>query len=123
MMHAPLVGPYLLGRRNALARRGVYLSVVDRDKFRREALSAYEMVLSDPERRLLTWTWPRWIPLDEDARALNHHRAGSNSPRLIAQQKPRPTSNVPFDDSVCVRWRRQPAPATGANANRQYRRG
>ena len=25
MMHAPLVGPYLLGRHNVLARRGVYL--------------------------------------------------------------------------------------------------
>ena len=36
MMHAPLVGPYLLGRHNVLARRGVYLSVVDRDKFRHE---------------------------------------------------------------------------------------
>jgi pimeloyl-ACP methyl ester carboxylesterase len=31
MMHAPLIGPYLLGRHNVLARRGVYLSVVDRD--------------------------------------------------------------------------------------------
>ena len=32
-MHAPLIGPYLLGRHNVLARRGVYLSVVGRDKF------------------------------------------------------------------------------------------
>jgi pimeloyl-ACP methyl ester carboxylesterase len=70
MMHAPLVGPYLLGRHNVLARRGVYLSVVDRDKFRREALSAYENALPDTETRLLTWTWPRWIPLDQDAVAL-----------------------------------------------------
>jgi pimeloyl-ACP methyl ester carboxylesterase len=71
MMHAPLVGPYLLGRHNVLARRGVYLSVVDRDKFRREALPAYEAVLPDAETRLLTWTWPRWIPLDEAARAFD----------------------------------------------------
>ena len=33
MMHAPLVGPYLLGRHNALAGRGIYLSVVDRARF------------------------------------------------------------------------------------------
>jgi len=32
MMHAPLLGPYLLGRHNALAGRGVYVSVVDREK-------------------------------------------------------------------------------------------
>jgi gamma-glutamyltranspeptidase/glutathione hydrolase len=30
-MHAPLVGPYLLGNHSALAGRGVYLSVVDRE--------------------------------------------------------------------------------------------
>jgi haloalkane dehalogenase len=69
MMHAPLVGPYLLGRHNALAGRGVYLSVVDREKFRERAQAAYESVLPDPATRLLTWSWPRWIPLDEDAPA------------------------------------------------------
>ncbi|MBN8927635.1 MAG: hypothetical protein BGO51_26805 [Rhodospirillales bacterium 69-11] len=69
MMHAPLVGPYLLGRHNVLAGRGVYLSVVDREKLRREAQPIYEAVLPDAESRLLTWTWPRWIPLDETARA------------------------------------------------------
>jgi pimeloyl-ACP methyl ester carboxylesterase len=68
-MHAPLVGPYLLGRHNALAGRGVYLSVVDRDRFRQRAQAAYEAVLPDPATRLLTWAWPRWIPLDEAARA------------------------------------------------------
>jgi hypothetical protein len=31
MMHAPLIGPYLLGRHNVLAKRGVYLSVVGRE--------------------------------------------------------------------------------------------
>jgi haloalkane dehalogenase len=71
LMHAPLVGPYLLGRHNALAGRGVYLSVVNRDKFRREAQSTYEAVLPDTETRLLTWAWPRWIPLDDSARALD----------------------------------------------------
>jgi pimeloyl-ACP methyl ester carboxylesterase len=68
-MHAPLVGPYLLGKHNALAGRGVYLSVVDRAKFRSRAQAAYEAVLPDPATRLLTWTWPRWIPLDDAARA------------------------------------------------------
>jgi pimeloyl-ACP methyl ester carboxylesterase len=70
MMHAPLVGPYLLGRHNALAGRGMYLSVVDRKKFKAEAQSVYETILPDPGSRLLTWTWPRWIPLDEGARGL-----------------------------------------------------
>jgi pimeloyl-ACP methyl ester carboxylesterase len=67
MMHAPLVGPYLLGRHNALARRGIYLSVVDRERFRREAQPAYEAALPDMEARLLTWVWPRWIPLDDSS--------------------------------------------------------
>jgi pimeloyl-ACP methyl ester carboxylesterase len=70
MMHAPLVAPYLLGRHSALAGRGVYLSVVDREKFRRDAQAAYEAVLPDPATRLLTWVWPRWIPLDDMARGL-----------------------------------------------------
>jgi pimeloyl-ACP methyl ester carboxylesterase len=69
MMHAPLVGPYFLGRHEALAGRGVYLSVVDREKFARTAQAAYEAVLPDPATRLLTWVWPRWIPLGQDARA------------------------------------------------------
>jgi pimeloyl-ACP methyl ester carboxylesterase len=70
MMHAPVVGPYLLGRHNALAGRGMYLSVVDRKKFRDVAQSTYESVLPDPGSRLLTWTWPRWIPIDDTARGL-----------------------------------------------------
>jgi pimeloyl-ACP methyl ester carboxylesterase len=70
MMHAPLVGPYLLGHHNALARRGVYLSVVDRERFKALGQPAYDTVLPDPATRLLTWTWPRWIPLDNTARAL-----------------------------------------------------
>jgi haloalkane dehalogenase len=69
MMHAPLVGPWLLGTHAALAGRGMYLSVVDRARFRDRAKAAYEQVLPDPADRLLTWTWPRWIPLDDQARA------------------------------------------------------
>ena len=71
MMHAPLVGPYFLGRHKALAGRGVYLSVVDREKFARTAQAAYEAVLPDPATRLLTWVWPRWIPLDQDCAGLS----------------------------------------------------
>ena len=71
MMHAPLLGPYLLGRHNALARRGVYLSVVDRARFAARAMAAYESVLPDPASRLLTWVWPRWIPINDAARALD----------------------------------------------------
>lgn len=74
MMHAPLVGPYLLGRHNALAGRGVYLSVVNREKFNNEARAAYEAVLPHPSTRLLTWVWPRWIPLDRNARAFDRFR-------------------------------------------------
>ena len=89
MMHAPLVGPYLLGRHNALAGRGMYLSVVDRKKFRNTAQSVYESVLPDPGSRLLTWTWPRWIPLDHTARAmqrfewLERELKKSNFPALL----------------------------------------
>jgi pimeloyl-ACP methyl ester carboxylesterase len=71
LMHAPLVGPYLLGRHGALAGRGIYLSVVDRQRFVSRAMAAYETVLPDPASRLLTWVWPRWIPLDGTARALD----------------------------------------------------
>jgi pimeloyl-ACP methyl ester carboxylesterase len=70
LMHAPLVDPYLLGRHNALTGRGMYLSVVDRKKFRDQAQTIYEMTLPDPGSRLLTWTWPRRIPLDGGARGL-----------------------------------------------------
>jgi pimeloyl-ACP methyl ester carboxylesterase len=89
MMHAPLVGPYLLGNHRALAGRGVYLSVVNREQFARSAQTAYEAVLPDPTTRLLTWVWPRWIPLDENARAferfkwLEQELSSSRLPTLI----------------------------------------
>lgn len=89
MMHAPLIGPYLLGNHRALAGRGVYLSVVDRERFARTAQAAYETVLPDPATRLLTWVWPRWIPLDENARAFERFKwlekelSSSKLPALI----------------------------------------
>ena len=70
MMHAPVIAPYLLGRHNALAARGVYLSVVNRPLFAARGQEAYAAVLPDARSRLLTWVWPRWIPMDDTARAL-----------------------------------------------------
>lgn len=63
MMHAPVAGPWLMQRHAGLVARGMALSVVDRARFRHEAQFAYEAVLVDPDDRLLTLVWPRWIPL------------------------------------------------------------
>jgi haloalkane dehalogenase len=62
LMHAPLTGPYLLGRRGAMPGRGMYLSVVNRADFDERP---YTAVLADPDDRALTWIWPRSIPLGE----------------------------------------------------------
>lgn len=64
MMHAPLVGPHIMARQGAFPGRGIYLSVVDRERMREESLEAYEAVLPDPDDRRLTWQWPRSIPID-----------------------------------------------------------
>ena len=66
LMHAPLTGPYLLGRRAAMPGRGMYLSVVDRAVFAERAMSGYVEVLGDADERALTWIWPRSIPLGRD---------------------------------------------------------
>jgi pimeloyl-ACP methyl ester carboxylesterase len=65
MLHAPVVGPHLLGRHNSLADRGVYLSVVDRVGFRERAGRAYADAMPDATSRLPTVLFPRLIPLDE----------------------------------------------------------
>lgn len=70
MMHAPLLGPYLLGRHGALVERGIYLSVVNRQAFASRGQGGFASVLPGSADRLLTWVWPRWIPLDGSARAL-----------------------------------------------------
>ncbi|MEZ5410068.1 MAG: alpha/beta fold hydrolase [Acidimicrobiales bacterium] len=62
-MHAPALGPFLLGRQAGMPGRGVYLSVVDRARYDADARPAYEAVVSDPDERRLTWLWPRSIPL------------------------------------------------------------
>jgi len=69
MMHAPLAGPWLMQRHAGLVARGMALSVVDRDRFRREAQFAYEEVLDEPDARLLSLLWPRVIPLHEKSAA------------------------------------------------------
>ncbi|MGI9157140.1 MAG: alpha/beta fold hydrolase [Marmoricola sp.] len=69
MLHAPVVGPHLLGRHNSLADRGVYLSVVDRAGFRERAGGAYADAMPDPMSRLPTVLFPRLIPVDEGGRA------------------------------------------------------
>ena len=69
MMHAPVVGPYLFQRRNVLVERGLYLSVVHRERFIEEALPAYRFVMPDYDSRLLTRVFPRLIPLRPDDRS------------------------------------------------------
>jgi pimeloyl-ACP methyl ester carboxylesterase len=66
-MHAPLIGGYLLGRHGAMPGRGMYLSVVDRDRFRAEASAGFEAVLDEPDKRAATWIWPRYIPIGRDS--------------------------------------------------------
>ena len=65
LMHAPLTGPYLLGRHAAMPGRGIHLSVLDRERYGAGPRQAYEEVLTDPDDRRLTWQWPRSIPLDD----------------------------------------------------------
>jgi pimeloyl-ACP methyl ester carboxylesterase len=65
LMHAPLVGPYLLGNRAAMPGRVMYLSVQDRGRFAERSNAGYVEVLEDPGDRDLTWHWPRCIPLGE----------------------------------------------------------
>ena len=102
---------------NALAGRGVYLSVVNRDKFRREAQSTYEAVLPDSEMRLLTWVWPRWIPLYDSARAfdrfawLEEELAKSRLPTMIVWGREDEFSmprRLPAGSSSCCPCRRPP---------------
>jgi pimeloyl-ACP methyl ester carboxylesterase len=93
MMHAPVVGPYLFQRRNILVERGLYLSVVHRDRFLAEALPAYRFVMQDYDSRLLTRVYPRLIPLQADDRSaatlrwLEQSVRGMNIPALIVWGK------------------------------------
>jgi pimeloyl-ACP methyl ester carboxylesterase len=93
MMHAPVVGPYLFQRRNILVERGLYLSVVHRERFLEEALPAYRFVMPDYDSRLLTRAFPRLIPLGPGDRStatlrwLEQFLRGSTLPALIVWGK------------------------------------
>ncbi len=63
-LHAPLVGPFLSGRQAAFPGRTTYLSVVDRERIKEDALDVYVAVLPDADDRRLTWQWPRSIPIN-----------------------------------------------------------
>lgn len=67
LMHAPLIGSYLLGKKAVMPGRGMYLSVVKRAEFLAGPQAAYTEVLGDPDERALTWTWPRSIPIGLDS--------------------------------------------------------
>ena len=67
LMHAPLIGAYLLGKKAVMPGRGMYLSVVKRAEFLAGPQAAYTEVLGDPDERALTWTWPRSIPIGLDS--------------------------------------------------------
>lgn len=63
LLHAPLIGPYVLGRHAAMPARGMYLSVVDRARFAEGASPAFEAVMDSADERTPIWTWPRSIPI------------------------------------------------------------
>lgn len=67
LMHAPVVGPYVLGRHAAMPARGMYLSVVDRKRFAAGASLGFEAVLDDADERTAVWNWPRFIPIGLDS--------------------------------------------------------
>lgn len=72
-LHAPLLGPYIMGRKGAFPGRSMYLSVVDREKCLEDSVGAYMSVLPDIGDRRLTWQWPRSIPIDPDTDKVGDH--------------------------------------------------
>lgn len=84
-LHAPLLGPYLLGRHAAMPGRGIYLSVVDRERFDVDGRLGFETVLDDPDKRAATWIWPRSIPIGLDSdKALDRFEWLENGVRQLA---------------------------------------
>lgn len=67
LLHAPVIGPYVLGRHAAMPGRGMYLSVVGRQRFAAEASAAFETVLDSADKRAPIWIWPRSIPIGLDS--------------------------------------------------------
>jgi pimeloyl-ACP methyl ester carboxylesterase len=70
-LHAPVLAGLLVGRHAAMPGRAIYLSVLDRDRFQRDARLAYEAVAADPGTRSAMWIWPRSIPLGSDSDAVS----------------------------------------------------
>jgi pimeloyl-ACP methyl ester carboxylesterase len=64
-MHAPLIGSYLMLRRNILVERGLYLSIGTRRERLRSGpvLDGYRAPFEDPASRIGMLAWPRNIPL------------------------------------------------------------
>ncbi len=115
MMHAPVVGPYLFQRRNILVERGLYLSVVHRERFLEEALPAYRHVMPDYDSRLLTRAFPRLIPLKSDDRSMATMRwleqslGKSKLPALIVWGK----EEIVFPADCANRFKKMLPHATG----------
>lgn len=65
MLHAPLMGPYLLLRQNVLVERGLYLSTSrSRQRFKQGAiLNGYRLPFTTPGSRISILAFPRNIPL------------------------------------------------------------
>lgn len=72
-LHAPIVGPHIMGRQGGFPGRSMYLSVVDREKCLDDAVGAYMSVLPDVGDRRLTWQWPRSIPINPDTDIAGDH--------------------------------------------------
>ena len=49
-MHAPIMGPYAMGRQGGFPGRVMYLSVVNREKFKSEAMNAYTETKNERKR-------------------------------------------------------------------------
>jgi pimeloyl-ACP methyl ester carboxylesterase len=108
MMHAPVIAPYLFQRRNILVERGLYLSVVHRERFMAEALPAYRYVMPDYDSRLLTRVFPRLIPLHHAARSattmhwLEQSLAKTDLPALIVWGK----EEIVFPEGCAQRFKK-----------------
>ncbi|HPK53317.1 MAG TPA: alpha/beta fold hydrolase [Smithellaceae bacterium] len=89
MMHAPLVGPYFLQRRNALTERGLRLSVVNRERMTEDVLDGYRFPMQTYDDRATFLRFPRMIPLGENNK---DNTASHTISRLNAQL---PSLNIP----------------------------
>ncbi|MGI6514368.1 MAG: alpha/beta fold hydrolase [Syntrophomonadales bacterium] len=84
MMHAPVVGPYFLQRRNALTERGLWLSVVNRERMTDEVIDGYRFHMQSYDERGAFLRFPRMIPLGEQ----NKENTGYDIIKQIEEQLP-----------------------------------